>query len=234
MNVKELTKKLQEKGDKISKATKVRSLLQKQKGLWKDKQSLTDFKEPVLDLHRRNGKIDTYESATAGKFVFEHSNGKSRFIELRPSDQETRDYGDRKIRWYTAHEDRPYAGWDNPIVDGESVMLGYEKTKATDLKYQQAIERLKNQGKMTWVWIIIGIAVAIAIVGFAYMNWIQPALANKKAVDNSVPQGQTNPPLAGLILLGIGNAKRLKRGLLTRRRENYRNTKDINSYCNII
>lgn len=189
---------LKEKGDKISKASRVRTLLQKHKGLMKNKEALTDFKEPVLDLVRRSGQIETYENATAGKFIFTHSNGKERFIELRPSDQYTRDYAGKKIRWYTAHEDRPFAGFEDPIVDGESVMLGYEKTKATDLKYQERIERLKNRGKMTWVWIILGIALAIGIVIFAYATWLAPA-QNAKAV------AQQAPPTAGLILLSLKN-----------------------------
>lgn len=202
MKVNELIKKLKEKDEKISKASKVRALLLKQKGLFKKKQSLTDFQEPVLFLVRQNGMMDIYEKATAGKFVFEHSNGKSRFIELRPSDQITFPYGDKRVRCYLANENRPYAGWDDPIVDGESVMLGYEKTKATDLKYQQAIERLKNAGKMTWVWIIIGIAVAVAIVGFAYMSWIQPALEKKALAEAGL---KSVAPTAGIIISIIRN-----------------------------
>jgi len=163
--------KLKEKEEKLSKAEKVRSLLTKQRGLLKKKESLTEFDEPVLDLHRRNGNIETYEKATAGKFTFTHSNGEERFIELRPSDQETRDYGGRKVRWYTCHEDRPFAGWENPVVDSETVMLGYEKTKATDLKYQERIQSLKNKAKLTWVWIIIGIAAAIFIIIFAISSF---------------------------------------------------------------
>jgi hypothetical protein len=141
--------------------------------------------------------MDMYEKATAGKFIFEHSNGKSRFIELRPSDQITFPYGDKRVRAYMAHENRPYAGWDEPIVDGESVMLGYEKTKATDLKYQQAIEKLKNAGKMTWVWIIIGLAIAVAIIGFAYLTWIQPAL--QKNAESTAKLAEQAPPIAGML-----------------------------------
>lgn len=202
MEISELLRQLREREEKISKASKIKSLLTKQKGLWKNKQALTDFEEPVLFLNRRNGITDIYERATAGKFVFEHSNGKSRFIELRPSDQQAFPYGDKRVRAYFAHEDRPYAGWDDPIVDGESVMLGYEKTKATDLKYQQAIERLKNQGKMTWIWILLGIAGAILIIGFAYATWIQPALANKALAEAQIIK-ETAPPTAGLIGLWI-------------------------------
>ena len=161
--IQDLIQKLEERGERISKAKKVRSLLQKQKGFLKSKRSLTEFDEPVLFLNRRDGKMDIFEKATAGKFIFDHSTGKPRFIELRPSDQITFDYGDRKVRGYMAHEDRPFAGWDNPIVDSETVMLGYEKTKATDLKYQQKIEELKNAGKMTWLWIVGGLILAIAL-----------------------------------------------------------------------
>jgi len=199
MNIKDLQRKLEQQGDKISKAKKIRSLIQKQKGFLRTKQSLTDFDEPVLFLVRRNGKMDMFEKATAGKFTFEHSNGKTRFIELRPSDQCTFDYGDRKVRCYIANEDRPFAGWDDPIVDSESVMLGYEKTKATDLKYQERIEALKTKGRMWWIWLVIGVALAIAIIGFAYNTWIQPALS-KKAIEEAKI---TAPPIAGLIWFSL-------------------------------
>lgn len=201
MNIKELRDKIIEKEDKLSKAKRVRSLIQKQKGLLKKKQSLTSFDEPVLFLVRRNGKMDILEKATAGKFTFEHSTGNARFIELRPSDQITFDYADRKVRGYVAHEDRPYAGWDDPVVDSESIMLGYEKTKATDLKYQEKIARLKNAGRLTWVWIIIGVAIAIAIVGFAYVNWIQPALERTARAEADI--AGVAPPVAGFIWLTL-------------------------------
>lgn len=201
-SVEDLKNILLAKGERISKAKRVKSLLEKQKGFIKKKQSLTDFEEPVLDLHTRDGKILTYEKATAGKFVFDHSSGKPRFLELRPSDQEKRDYAGRTVRWYTAHEDRPFAGWDNPIVDSESVALGYDKTKATDLKYQERIESLKNKGKMTWVYIVIGIAIAIAIIGFTYMSWIAPAI-REDAMNKAKIASETSVPVAGMILMFI-------------------------------
>lgn len=204
MNINELRDILEKKGEKISKATKVKSLIQKQKGLLKKRQSLTEFQEPVLFLTRQSGIMDIYEKATAGKFMFEHTNGKTRFIELRPSDQVTFPYGDKRVRAYVAHENRPFAGWEEPVVDGESVMLGYEKTKATDLKYQQSIERLKNAGKMTWVWIIIGIAVAVTIIAFGYNAWIQPALERKAKAAVEVV-GSAAPPIAGMFLLWVKN-----------------------------
>jgi hypothetical protein len=161
---KQLLKLLEEKKVKISKAKKVRSLLQKQKGLIKKKQSLTQFDEPVLDLYRRDGRVECFEKATAGKLVYTHSNGKEMYMTLRPGDQYMRDYGGRKVRWYVAHEDRPFAGFENPILDSETVMLGYEKTKATDLKYQERIAKLKNASKMTWVWIILAILGGLALL----------------------------------------------------------------------
>ena len=185
-----LLQKMKENQEKISKASKVKSLLQKQKTLLKSKQSLTDFKEPVLDLCRRDGKIETYEKATAGKFIFTHSTGEERFIELRPEDQRTRDYADKKVRWYIAHEDYPYANFNNPVLDNETVTRGYEMTKTTDLKYEARIQGLRNKGKMTWVYIIIGIAIAIAIGAFAYNTWIVPSqILKAKAIQPVVAPG---------------------------------------------
>ena len=56
------------------------------------------------------------------------------------------------------------ADWDNPLVDAESVALGYEKIKATDLKYQERIESLKLKSKSAWVWWVIGTALALVIL----------------------------------------------------------------------
>lgn len=188
MTIKELKQKLEERNEKISKAQRVTTLLQKRKRLLKDRESLTDFQEPVLFLVRRDGNMQIHEKATAGKFVFEHSTGNTRFIELRPSDQITFDYADKKVRGYVAHEDRPYGGWDNPIMDSESVMLALEKTKATDLKYQTKMEELKNKNKQTWIYILIGGAIAFLIVAFAYNNWIAPSQIEKaKAI--GIPTG---------------------------------------------
>lgn len=208
-----LKQEIEKHGDKISKAERVRSLLQKQKKLWGKKQSLTDFNEPVMDLHRRNGQIETYEKATQGKFIFTHSNGQERYIELRPSDQCTRDYAGKKIRWYVCHEDRPFAGFENPVVDGESVMLGYEKTKATNLKYEEAIAKLKNKGKLAWLWILLGIALFIAIVLFAISNfapdlWDRMFHTGKYAVQN----GGQNVPTIGVILISLSK-QYLNRGV---------------------
>lgn len=203
----ELMSNLNERNERISKAKKVRSLLQMQKGLIKRKQSLTDFQEPVLFLVRRDGKMETYEKATSGKFIFDHSTGKPRFIELRPSDQITFDYGDKKVRGYIAHEDRPFAGWDEPIIDSETVMLGYEKTKATDLKYQSKIEDLKRKGKLTWVWIILAL-----LGGFGLMSVLVPTSfwdrlfkTGQYAIQNNVTN--TTQGLIPLIMLKLKKGK---------------------------
>lgn len=162
-DINKLKELIKERGDKISWASRVRSLLQKQKGLWGKKQSLTNFEEPVLFLQRRDGRLEIYEKATAGKFIFQHSTGQSRYIELRPADQSNFDYNGQKVRCYVCHEDRPFSGWDDPVVDGETVLLGYEKTKATDLKYQERLLAEQRKGRMTWLWVIVGIIGAIAL-----------------------------------------------------------------------
>lgn len=200
----DLVKLLEEKNEKISKAKRVKSLLQKQKKLLGTKRSLTQFDEPVLFLVRRDGKMDIFEKATAGKFVYEHSTGKPRFIELRPSDQITFDYGDRKVRGYIAHEDRPFAGFEEPVVDSETVMLGYEKTKATDLKYQEKIESLKNKAKMTWVWIVLGIAGAIVTILFG-ISAFAPDLWDRifKTGEYAVQNREAVAPSVGIIGLWL-------------------------------
>ena len=201
-NVIELYNILDKNKEKFTKATRVMSLLQKQKGLMKKRQSLTNFDEPVLDLHRINGKIETYEKATAGKFIFTHSCGEERFIELRPEDQEIRDYGDKKIRWYSCHENFPFAGWGNPVLDNETVTRGYEMTKATDLKYQERIQGLKNKGKLTWLWVVGGIILAIAFAIMIIPDSFWNRFGNSGVVKSAV---NVAPPTVGLLLLKVKN-----------------------------
>lgn len=189
MEKQKLIELLEKKGYKISLAEEIKSTIQMQKGLLKKKESLTDFDEPLLFLRRGNGnKVETFHKATQGMFVFEHSNGKNRFIELRPEDQLTFPYGEKKIRVYFADENRPYTGWENPVVDGESTSIGIEKVRATDLKYQSKMEELKNKGKLTWVWIVIGLAIALAIGAFAYNTWIVPSQIQKAQALANIPQ----------------------------------------------
>lgn len=187
---------IEERNRKLSKANRVKSLLQKQKGIIKAKESLTDFKEPVFDLVRRDGRIETYEKATAGNFVFTHSNGEERFITLRPEDQKTRDYADKKIKWYIGHEDYPFANFNNPVLDNEHVSKGYMMTKATDRKYEEKMERLKSQNKMIWVYILLGIAGAIAITLFALNQW-GGGLSNLGGSNGG--GSSPSPPTAGMI-----------------------------------
>lgn len=195
----ELFEHLLEQGEQISKAEKVKNLLTMQKKFLKRKQALTDFKEPVLDLRRRDGKIETYERATAGKLVFTHSNGEERYITLRPEDQGTRDYGDKKIRWYQGHEDYPFADWNNPINDSTAVTKGYEMVDATNLKYQERIQGLKNKGKLTWLWVIGGIILALALA----ITIIPASFWERFGGTTTVVQAA--PPTAGMLMIKMKN-----------------------------
>ena len=197
MKINELIELIELKKEKTSRATEVRSLLQKQKKLLGSKQTLTNFKEPVLFLKTGN-KIKFYENATAGKFIFEHSNGQARFIELRVSDQCTMPYGDKNVRCYLADENRPYANWESPVVDSESVMLGYEKTKATDLKHQKEIEGLKIKNKKAFIWYLIGFAAAVFIIMMGWSMWVAPRQEIRAAAKAAT---KVAPPTAGMIII---------------------------------
>ena len=196
--IEDLKRLLIEREEKISKASRIKKLIEVQKGFVKRKKNVTNFIEPVLFLARRDGKLEFYEKATAGKFVFEHSNGQTRTIELRPSDQRTMDYGDVKVRCYVSHEDRPYADWDNPIVDSQDVVLGIERINATNLKYQERMENLKLKSKNAWVYWVLGIALAIVIVMFGWAQWGSKIVV-KETIEATTKGGSTAPPVSSII-----------------------------------
>lgn len=148
-------------GEIRSKATKIKSLIKKQKGLWGEYQSTREFKEPVMFLMRNNRKIEFYENCTQGKFPFTHTDATDRFLDLSPQFLHTFDYGKKEFKGYVCHEDFPTPLPEIPIVTAEMYQMGIEKT-LNDIKKWKA-EEAKALGDM-WYKIAMGIAMILGVV----------------------------------------------------------------------
>lgn len=195
---------LKKRNYRISRATRVRGLLMKQKKFLGTIKKIIPLKEPVLMLHRRTGRVEYHEDATAGAFPFTHSNGERRFIVLRPSDLEVHDYFGNTFKCYDCHEDRPFAGWENPVVDGESFMRGMEMSKQARMKYEESL--MVQKRKMIWAWflgivvLVLGIALAITLIPSSWWDKI----FNKETVNTA----QNAPPVLGMLVLSARNIYR--------------------------
>lgn len=192
---KKLLEELVKRGHKISKAEKMQLLIKIQRGFLRKKRQMVDFKEPIMFLKRRNGDLEFHDNVTKGSFVFTHSDGSPRFMEIRPQDQLKFVYGDRRVRCYFGDEDRPFTGSANSGVDAESIMTAINRVNATKLKYEESLLREKRKGMAKWIWIILAIAGAIGFVIFALGSWGGPIL--DKVGSSSAPP----PSLPGLIFL---------------------------------
>lgn len=126
-----------------SRAKRVRMLLKKNEAVFKDKQALTEFKEPVAFLRRRSGATEIYEDASKGSLVFKHSDGSDREIYLEPSSQGTMDYGKRKFKYYFCHEDYPLPLPENPLVTADTINAIVEKSTMDMRKLNERRETLK-------------------------------------------------------------------------------------------
>ena len=148
--------KKQEKEDKgkdsyqeiSSRARRVRLLLAKERKLIGTRQRITNFKEPVVMLMRRNRHIEFYEDATKGKFKITHSDGKPREVYLLPSFQLRFDYGGKTFNGYWCHEDFPIPLPEDVLISSEALADIVEKV-AYDLK---KIDKKEMNMGMRWVW----------------------------------------------------------------------------------
>lgn len=155
------------KENKKSNAKKIRLLIKKQKGLLWAKKSMVKFKEPIVFLMRRTGKIEFYENATSGEFEYEHSNGRTNKILLSPEYQHTFDYGSTYFKGYILHEDNATPLPDKPLVSAELFSIALDKT-LHDIKTWKAKE-LEAKGQLIWK---IGMAVGLVIVAITFYYMI--------------------------------------------------------------
>lgn len=135
-------------------------LLKKYKGI-KGKLDTARFKEPVVFMIRRTGKVEFFEGITQGTWYFQHSDGDERFIMIDVSFQKTFEYGEKVFRGYICSEDHPTPLPDNPITTTEQMNIAIEKV-LNDLKEWKAKE-LVAKGKMFW-YIAIGIGIVICAI----------------------------------------------------------------------
>lgn len=141
-----------------SRARRVRMLLKKNEAVFRDKQKLTDFKEPVLQLIRRSGSVEFYEDASKGSFVFKHSDGRDREIYLDPSGQLTFDYGKRKFKGYICQEDTPLPLPENPRVSVDTINSVVEKVGLDMKKLSLRGKELQIKTLKVLLWFVLGAA----------------------------------------------------------------------------
>lgn len=135
------------------------------KGFLKKKQSLAEFDEPIMILMKNSGKVEFYENATGGKFIFQHSSGEERFIILDQRFMNNFDYGGNSFRGYVCHEDFPTPLPENPIVTTELVAIMYEKVLNDIKKWKVEEEKAKALKIKSW-------AILLAVAGGIFLLWI--------------------------------------------------------------
>lgn len=164
-----IEKSIRNDNNPISRAKKIRILFKKNKGLIKDKEAMTEFKEPVVMLMRRSRAVEFFEDASKGEFIFKHSDGKTRSIYLEPSQQVSFDYGKRKFRGYICHEDYPLPLPEIPIVTADTINMIVEKSMMDLKKLNERAEEIKLKTYKMLIW-------GIVICGILYMLWKSHAI----------------------------------------------------------
>lgn len=138
---------------------RLETLILKKKATLGTIQGLTNFKEPVGFLIRRNREIEFYENLTGDRFNYEHSNGEERYIELSINQLEF-PYAGKKVRTYIMQEDNRYPLPNQPILEAERIEIAIEKV-SNDFKKWSAKE-WEAKGDYWWK-IALGIAVVIGV-----------------------------------------------------------------------
>lgn len=186
-----------------SRAARVRMLLKKNYRVFKDKEKLTDFKEPVVFLRRRGGGTEIYEDSTKGIFEFTHSDGKYREIYLDPSTQGTMDYGKRKFKYYFCHEDFPLPLPEIPLVTADTVNMILEKSMMDLKKLNERKDEMKLKTIKLLAWIAAGAILLLILWKSGAINSIIEMITGKK----SVPVNNVVENVSGSNALAItGNA----------------------------
>lgn len=145
-----------------SKAKQLRILFKKHKKLIKSYYETSNFKEPVIFLERRNGRVNFFENATAGEFHFDHSDGNKRTILLNPAQQKMWDYGTKLFKGYYCHEDFPVPLPEDPVITSEMFNMAIEKA-LHDMKKWNAKE-WEGKGKFV---LYIGLGIGAIILAYA-------------------------------------------------------------------
>ena len=168
-----------------SRAKRVRMLLKKNSEVFKDKQKLTDFKEPVLMMIRRSGSVEFYEDASKGEFQFKHSDGNDRIIYLDPSGQLTFDYGKRKFKGYICQEDTPMPLPENPKVAVDGINGIVEKVGLDMKKLNLRGKELQLKTMKTLMWFGLGALLLLILWKTHAFDKIIGMITGNKWVDPS-------------------------------------------------
>lgn len=182
------TIKIIKKPNTKSQAKRIHTLINRyEKILRPAEYKLTDFKEPVLFLMRRNGITDLYENATAGRFEFEHTDGTTKYIVLTPSSLFRHRYADRDFRAYTCHEDFPFPFpiMENPVLTAQT----YETEMTRALRDRDDIELDKLDYKLAiannWKW-IIPLGIGSIVLGIIILKYFSPGTSGGEVITSAL------------------------------------------------
>lgn len=159
-------------------------LIAQYKTLLTNKKKIRNFKEPILLLIRRNGKVEYYQKQANTEFTFEHSDGKDRTIHLEPSQLLSFEYGSETFKGYIAYEDEYLPYPQKPILYSQTVQTIIDKIM-NDINTWKAQE-FSAKGKMWWS--ILG-GIALCIVAYAVYTMLkqQPAQTIQIITANITP-----------------------------------------------
>lgn len=169
-----------------SKAKEIKILIKKYQGLLKKHFETANFKEPVLFLMQRNGKVTFYENATAGEFVYEHSDKSRRYINLTGRPYEF-DYGRKGFKGYICHEDFPYPLPEQPELSAEVHAIAIDKAVSDLKKWKEKEIRAKTDMYKTIGFIIIGLILAFAMYKLLVKGNPEPMKTIAKPIVNNIP-----------------------------------------------
>lgn len=186
---------------KTSEATRRRTLFKKYKKLFKSKEALSDFQEPILFLERQSSKVEFYENATGGKFEYKHSDGKDRFIILDTRFLKSFDYAGRTFKGYYCHEDFPTPLPDSPIITAELVAIMFEKVLNDISKWKT--EELKAKALNIKAWAIFAGVIIGGILLYVILAPSNPQTA-QTLLENmtNATQNITNVTTTAITIIG--------------------------------
>jgi len=145
---------------------RIRTLIKKVKGRFKEREELADFKEPVLYLERRGRKVEFYENINQNEFSFEHSSGDNRKIILGTRFLKTFDYAGKTYKGYICHEDYPFPLPEDPLLTAETFGITIEKVLSDYDKWKT--KQLDAKANIIWK-VFVGIALIIGVVIVGYL-----------------------------------------------------------------
>lgn len=192
--------------EKKSKARRIRTLIKRQKKLFKTIDATTDFKEPVLFFIRTNGRVELYENATSGYFEYAPTNAekgsKMMKIMLDPAKQQIMDYGTKSFRCYFHREGDAVSYPHIPLLDVEAYNISQQKTLNDLIKHEATKIKAQAIKLKSIAWIVAALLAGLALWGMLApqtMPWNQPEQV-VRVIENTAPT----------VLGGIVGIKRFK------------------------